>query len=176
MKLTRVVVSISLVAAKLWVRKTPTAGAATAPNAGFERMKAAVGDGNPKPNGSILRNSFRIFGEGSALLHLEKPEGRQEIITIFYPVGDELRADHYCFMKNQPRYIAKPSSDPNVIEFEFRDITTLTHRPATRTCTRPHGGSWTQPYDPGLACMGRRQRNQGRQARVHAGEIAALSD
>ncbi len=62
-------------------------------------------------------------------MHLEKPEGRQEIITIFYPVGSELRGDHYCFMKNQPRYVALPSSDPNVIAFELRDITSLSASP-----------------------------------------------
>lgn len=93
-------------------------------NAAFEKMKTLVGDWESKrPNGSILRNSFRIFGEGSALLHLEQPQGRQDVMTIFYPVGEELRGDHYCFMGNQPRYVAAPSSDPNVIAFEFRDIT-----------------------------------------------------
>ena len=95
------------------------------PNAQFEKMKTLVGDWEAKtPHGALL-NTFRIFGEGSALLHLEKPEGSQEIITIFYPVGAELRGDHYCFMKNQPRYAASASSDPNVITFEFRDITNL---------------------------------------------------
>ena len=102
-------------------------------------MKTLVGDWESKrPNGSILLNSFRVFGEGSALLHLEKPEGRQEIITIFYPVGDELRADHYCFMKNQPRYVAKPPSDPNVIDFEFREINQPTRLASRRAHARNH--------------------------------------
>jgi len=125
MRLTHVLALIFVLAGSSASAQTaPTVGAPAAPNAAFEKMKTLVGDWESKrPNGSVLRNSFRIFGEGSALLHLEKPEGRQEVITIFYPVGNELRADHYCFMKNQPRYVAKPSSDPNVIEFEFRDIT-----------------------------------------------------
>jgi len=99
-------------------------------NAAFEKMKTLVGDWvYVRPNGTRLLNTFRIFGEGSALLHLEKPEGRQEVITIFYPVGAELRGDHYCFMKNQPRYVAIPSSDPDVITFELRDITNLSASP-----------------------------------------------
>jgi hypothetical protein len=102
------------------VAKTPSV------NEAFEKMKTLVGEWESKrPNGTVLRNSFRLFGEGSALLNLEQPEGRQEIITIFYPVGAELWGDHYCFMKNQPRYVAVPSSDPNVITFDFRDITNL---------------------------------------------------
>jgi hypothetical protein len=99
-------------------------------NAAFEKMKTLVGEWEcQRPNQPRLLNTFRIFGEGSALLHLEKPEGRQERITIFYPVGAELRADHYCFMKNQPRFVARPSSDPTVITFELRGITNLSASP-----------------------------------------------
>jgi hypothetical protein len=95
-------------------------------NAQFEKMKTLVGDWEYKgPDGDRMVDTFRIFGEGSAILHLEKTAGRQDVITIFYPVGAELRGDHYCFMKNQPRYVASPSSDPSVITFKFRDITNL---------------------------------------------------
>lgn len=99
-------------------------------NAAFEKMKSLVGEWEYKrPNGSRLLNIFRIFGNGSALLHLEQSEGRQDVITIFYAVGSELRGDHYCFMKNQPRFVAVSSEDPNIITFELREITNLSASP-----------------------------------------------
>src|SRR5579871_6216361 len=109
----------------------------SAVKAAFEKMKSLAGDWECKrPH---LLNTFRVIGEGSALLHLEKPDGRPEIVTVFYPVGAELWADHYCFMKNQPRYVAKPSSDPNVIDFEFRDITNLAAAPGE---AHMHSTTW----------------------------------
>jgi hypothetical protein len=51
----------------------------------------------------------------------------------------ERRADHYCFLKNQPRFVAKPGPDPNVISFELRDIINLDSSPEGRLM---HATTW----------------------------------
>jgi len=48
---------------------------------------------------------------------------------VFYVVGAELRADHYCDYGNQPRYVARPSDDPNIIDLAMRDVTNLDTHP-----------------------------------------------
>lgn len=116
-----------------------TEPAANPPNIAFEKMKTLVGDWE-RVNGKIqLKNSFRLIGDGSALLHIETPEGEQEIVTIFYPVGPDVYADHYCYLKNQPRFVAKPSADPSVIKFEFRGITNLHAQTGDE---HMHGTTW----------------------------------
>jgi len=63
--------------------------------------------------------------------------GEQITSTVFYMVGSELRADHYCDYLNQPRYVARTSADPSVIDFEFREATNL----ETHT-THFHSTTW----------------------------------
>ena len=73
----------------------------------------------------MMVNTFRVIGEGSAVLHGEWLDGKQLTATVFYLVGSELRADHFCDLKNQPRFGVRSSTDPNVLTFELRDITNL---------------------------------------------------
>ncbi len=95
-------------------------------NPAFEKMKTLVGVWERTNGKDRMLNTFHVFGEDSALLHVESfPDGGQDIISVIYPAGAELRMDHYCYLRNQPRFVAKPQTDPNVIEFEMRDITNL---------------------------------------------------
>ncbi len=96
-------------------------------NPAFERMKTLVGVWERTNGEGRMLNTFRIFGEDCAILHVESFPGSndQDIISVIYPVGAELRMDHYCYLRNQPRFVAKPQTDPNVIEFQMRDITNL---------------------------------------------------
>ncbi len=106
----------------------PTAQAPTQPapnNALFEKMKMLVGVWEATYKNAPITNTFRVFGEDSAILHIESSPGDQDIVSVIYPVGAELRVDHYCYLRNQPRFVAKPQKDPNVIEFELRSITNL---------------------------------------------------
>ena len=74
-----------------------------------------------------MKDTFRAVGDGSAVLHTESfdgdPSGAE--VTLIYPVGDELRADHYCDLPNQPRFVAQTSPDPNVVGLKLRDVTNL---------------------------------------------------
>jgi len=72
---------------------------------------------------------FQPFALGTAILGEEWLDGKQLTTTVFYLVGSELRADHYCDYLNQPRYVAGTSTDPSVIDFEFREATNLDAHP-----------------------------------------------
>ncbi len=96
-------------------------------NPSFEKVKSLAGVWERINSQHRLLNTFRIVGDDSAVLHVESfPDtNEQDIISVIYPVGAELRMDHFCYLRNQPRFVAKPQGDPKVIEFQMRDITNL---------------------------------------------------
>jgi len=105
----------------------PSAPAATLPaaNPQFEKMKTLLGDWEGKaPGGEVVPVTFRLVSAESAIL-ITMSEGGGDMITVVHPNGAELMATHYCSAKNQPRFVAVPSSNPNVIRFDFKDITNL---------------------------------------------------
>jgi hypothetical protein len=92
----------------------------------FEGIKQLVGRWEaPLSNGKTIVDTFQPFALGTAILAEEWVDGEQITSTVFYMVGTELWADHYCDYKNQPRYVARPTSDPSIIDLEFRDATNL---------------------------------------------------
>jgi hypothetical protein len=101
--------------------------------AAFEKIKSLEGEWEAplkgKQEGKVMVNIFRVIGEGSAVLHGGFLDGKQLTTTVFYVVGSELRADHYCDLQNQPRFVIKPSPDNSVLTFEMRDITNLDAHP-----------------------------------------------
>jgi hypothetical protein len=90
----------------------------------------------PLGNG-VMIDIFKPFAFGTAILGEEWLDGKQITSTVFYVVNGELRADHYCDYKNQPRYTAVPSLDPDVIDFQFREATNLDTHPL-----HFHGTQW----------------------------------
>jgi hypothetical protein len=105
----------------------PTGGAAS-----FEALKKLIGGRwqAPMGGGKTIIDTFQPFAFGSAILAEEWVDGEQITSTVFYLVGSELRADHYCDYGNQPRYVALPSTDPSLIDFGFREATNLDSHPA----------------------------------------------
>jgi hypothetical protein len=101
--------------------------------AAFEKIRSLEGDWEAplkgKQEGKVMLNTFRVIGEGSAVVHGEWLDGKQLTTTIFYVVGPELRADHYCDFQNQPRYVVRSSADGSALVFEMRDITNLDTHP-----------------------------------------------
>jgi len=95
----------------------------------FEKIKSLEGEWEAPEGKETMINIFRPIAFGSAVLHEEWKSGQQLTATVFYLVGKELRADHYCDYKNQPRYVAKSSSDPNTLIFEMREITNIEAHP-----------------------------------------------
>ena len=96
----------------------------------FERLKSLVGEWDaPLANNQTMTDVFRPIGLGTAILHEEWKGGEQITATVFYVVGNELRADHFCDLGNQLHYVAKPSDDPNLVTLELRDSTNLDTHP-----------------------------------------------
>jgi hypothetical protein len=96
----------------------------------FARLQHLVGEWEaPLPGNQIMRNVFRPVAFGTALAHEEWKNGEQLTATVFYVVGSELRADHYCDMGNQLRYVGVPSADMSTIHFKLRDAVNLDSHP-----------------------------------------------
>jgi hypothetical protein len=118
-----------------------TAGPATAPaSAGqvaFESLKGLFGKWEAPLGTKTLVDTFQPFAFGNAILAEEWLGDQQITSTVFYLVGSELRADHYCDYGNQPRYVAVPSADPSIIQLDFREATNLDTHP-----THFHSTTW----------------------------------
>src|SRR5687768_6950380 len=77
----------------------------------FEQLKALEGTWDaPLPRNEVMRNIFRPIAFGTAVPHEEWKGGEPLTATVFYLVGSELHADHYCDFGNQLHYVARPSN------------------------------------------------------------------
>jgi hypothetical protein len=114
-----------------------TAVPVTVGEALFEQLKGLIGTWDAQTGGGVMTDIFKLFAFETAVLGEEWINGKQITSTVFYVVNGELRADHYCDYKNQPRYTAVPSIDPNVLDFQFRDATNLDTHPL-----HFHGTKW----------------------------------
>lgn len=80
-------------------------GAALAEEA-FDQLRSLAGDWVDLDGtlGTIgeLAVSYRITGNGSAVIETIFPGKPYEMVTVFYRDGDELSLTHYCSLGNQP--------------------------------------------------------------------------
>jgi hypothetical protein len=90
----------------------------------FDRIKGLEGEWGAKSRDGEMINRFRPFAFGTAVLHEEWINGEPLTATVFYMVGAELHADHFCDFKNQLRYVVTPT-DPSSVTFELRDAHNL---------------------------------------------------
>lgn len=95
----------------------------------FERIKRLEGRWTAQTRDGVMTNVFRPIAFGSAVLHEEWLRGEQITASVFYLVGSELRADHFCDFKNQLRYTGRPTTDSTVIAFELREAINLDVQP-----------------------------------------------
>lgn len=109
---------------------TPAAQPTGGEEAMFRNLQKLVGRWQAMlPNNKPIVDTFQTFAGGTYLLHEEWVDGKQITSSVFYMVGSQLWVDHYCDYLNQPRYVAKPSADPSVIDLEFRGATNLDAHP-----------------------------------------------
>jgi len=95
----------------------------------FDKVRGLVGTWDAPTRDGVMTDIFKPFAFDTAVLGEEWINGKQITSTVFYVVNGELRADHFCDFKNQPRYTAVPSMDPDVLDFEFREATNLDTHP-----------------------------------------------
>lgn len=108
----------------------PQSAATAAAKAKFDTLTKLIGKwAAPMGNGKTIVDTFQPFALGTAILAEEWVDGQQITSTVFYLVGSELRADHYCDYLNQPHYVAAPSGTPSLLDFQFREATNLDSHP-----------------------------------------------
>ncbi len=95
----------------------------------FERLKRLEGRWTAQTKDGEMVNIFRPIAFGSAVQHEEWLKGEQITATIFYMVGSELRADHFCDFKNQLRYVGRLTGDSTAIKFELKEAINLEVQP-----------------------------------------------
>lgn len=109
---------------------TAQSAATAAAQAKFDTLTKLIGKwAAPMGNGKTIVDTFQPFAAGTAILGEEWVDGQQITSTVFYLVGSELRADHYCDYLNQPHYVAALSGDPSLLDFQFREATNLDTHP-----------------------------------------------
>lgn len=75
--------------------------------------------------------TYSLTGRGSAVVENFDPGTGPLMTSVYHADGEDLRMSHFCGAGNQPRLIARPSSDePDVIRFSFVDATNLGDPPA----------------------------------------------
>jgi hypothetical protein len=113
-------------AERLKSKTEPSATKTATVSEAFEKVKALAGEWEAPYDGKIMKDTFRVVSDGSAVLHTESWNGStQGAVSVIYPNGNELWLDHYCDLENQPRFSARPQANTDVIVFELRDITNL---------------------------------------------------
>jgi len=97
--------------------------------AAFDRLKSLVGEwqGSMDEGGQQMpaSASFRLVSGGSALMQVLGAGTPYEMVTMFHMDNSDVLATHYCAAHNQPRFLLVPSSEPNVVTFDFKDATNL---------------------------------------------------
>jgi hypothetical protein len=92
----------------------------------FEQLKSLSGTWETKsPEGKTATETVQVISSGSVVMIGMDDGNGENMVTMFHPDGDSLIATHYCAAKNQPRYVLFPGKDPDVLAFEFKDITNL---------------------------------------------------
>jgi hypothetical protein len=124
------VLAAVLISAGMGFAQSPKPAAhSTTAGVAFDKMKSLVGEweGSFKEGGKQMSAtaSFRLVSGGSALMNVLGGGTPHEMVTMIHLDNDDLLATHYCAAHNQPRFRFVPSSEPNVVTFEFKDATNL---------------------------------------------------
>jgi hypothetical protein len=129
MRIVRVSIAVLVFAAMASPQATKPAKQSTSPGVTFDKLKSLVGEweGNLNEGGQQIpaTTSFRLVSDGSALMNVLGGGTPHEMVTMFHMDNSDLLATHYCAAHNQPRFRLVPSSEPNVVTFDFKDATNL---------------------------------------------------
>jgi len=76
--------------------------------------------------------NYRVTSGGSAVEETIMKGTEHEMVSMYHLDGDKLVMTHYCMLGNQPHLVARRSSDPHVIAFDFAGATNM------RSANDPH--------------------------------------
>ena len=93
----------------------------------FERMKSLVGEWKgTSMDGKQATVTYTLVSDNSALMERLAMGGESEMVTMYYPDGDQLMMTHYCSAHNQPRMRSQTAAvGSKNITFDFVDVTNL---------------------------------------------------
>jgi hypothetical protein len=94
-------------------------------------LKTLVGDWKGTYSGAEGagegRLSYRLVSNGTSLMETMNSGHDEDMITMYHPDGNRIRATHYCAAGNQPRMIASGlSADGKTLAFAFVDASNVT--------------------------------------------------
>ena len=103
-------------------------GAGSGPEA-FAKLKELAGKWELQANGQMQGSStIEVISNGSAVMERFAVTGggrSEEMITMFYLDGDQLKLTHYCAAGNQPTLAGIYSPETNTLTFDFTSATNL---------------------------------------------------
>ena len=98
----------------------------------FEMLKSFAGTWTgtvtePGGQGAPAALVFRVVSDGSAVMLEHNPGSKDDnMITMFYPDGEQVLGTHYCSAHNQP-HMKLTSAAGNKLTFETVSVTNLDH-------------------------------------------------
>ena len=96
------------------------------PPASFEQMKGLLGEWEGTYEGKTGRVTYKLVSSGTAIMETMNPSDAEDMVTVYYPDGDQLMLTHYCGSNNQPRMRTDAAnSDPMKLVFNYVDATNL---------------------------------------------------
>jgi hypothetical protein len=113
-----------------------TAGVAAAPAgagngaAAFSKMKELVGTWELQGGGPLkATTTFELTSGGSTLLErfvlFQNGQKLEEMVTMYFLDGDQVRLTHYCAGGNQPSLVGTYTPETNTLTFNFVSATNL---------------------------------------------------
>ena len=87
----------------------------------FEKIKTLVGSWEATVRTGIQNAEFQLIANGSVIMSRLSGGMPHDMHTMLHMDGSEFMLTHYCAMRNQPRMVLAPISDPNKLVFEFKD-------------------------------------------------------
>ena len=92
---------------------------------GLDRLGGLVGTWEIVDSDKDFRIEFDLVAGDSVLVETWYSGTTKRSLTLYHLDGERLMATHYCPQGNQPRLVAKPSSDSARLSFEYFDATNL---------------------------------------------------
>jgi hypothetical protein len=94
----------------------------------FQKLESLVGEWEATLEGEhTVRASYRLIANDTAIMESINDATHEDMVTIYHPDGDQLRATHFCSSDNQPRLRAQIGGNRGeILTFSFLDVTNLT--------------------------------------------------
>jgi len=99
------------------------------PQAALDKLKGLAGrwEGNvDTPDGPAGVVEYRVTAAGKTVMEILFPGSEYEMVSVYYLVGDQLIAKHFCAMGNQPEMkLDGKASSENELHFAFTGGTNM---------------------------------------------------